>query len=330
MSNHSMDISSIYERRRSNAQSALEARIQSLYAAYPALEELDYAIKLTGVAMSKAAIGSDFSALTASKERLASLRKEKEDFLALHAIDQKMLALQYTCEKCKDTGFIEGENGSEHCSCYRALAIENLYQNFTLDAERSMTFERFSLEVYPDVVDKPRYGLDISPREKMRENYNLCQHFVENFGQPGLKNILIYGEAGVGKTFMCGCIANALLEKGVPVLYLSATEMFHIIADSRTGRADTAGNMVMADLTQAELLIIDDLGTESRTDSRCAELLEILNKRKALNGRRPCHTVISTNLNLKEIFSIYSERIGSRLLSEFDCCKFAGEDIRMI
>lgn len=330
MSKPMTDISSIYEKRRSNAQTELDKRIHALYAAYPALEELDYAIKLTGVSLSKAAISGDTAALTAAKEQLASLRQEKEAFLATHAIDKKDLTLQYTCEICKDTGFIGGKNGSEHCACYRSLVIEHLYQDFTLDADRTMTFDRFSLDVYPNAADPARYGLDISPREKMQENYEVCQHFVQHFGEPGLKNILIYGEAGVGKTFMCGCIANALLEKGVPVLYLSATEMFHIIAASRTGRADATGDMVMEDLTQAELLIIDDLGTESRTDSRCAEFLEILNKRKALNGKRPCHTIISTNLNLKEIFSLYSERIGSRLLSEFDCCKFVGDDIRMI
>lgn len=331
MTKQTMDISSIYEARRNAAQNALTQRIQELYKTFPTLEELDYAIKLIGITMSKAAIQNDSAALTSAKEKLASLRKEKADFLASNSIDEKMLTLQYTCEKCKDTGFITDKNGlQEHCSCYRTLAIEHLYQSFTLDAERTMTFDGFSLDVYPDVVDKQRYGLDVSPREKMKENLALCQQFVEHFGEPGVKNILIYGEAGVGKTFMCGCIANALLSRGVPVLYLSATEMFHIIAKNRTGRADVAGNMVMEDLTQAELLIIDDLGTESRTDSRCAEFLEILNKRKALSGRRPCHTVISTNLNLKEIFSLYSERIGSRLLSEFHCCKFAGDDIRMI
>ena len=331
MIKHNLDISSIYERRRNQAHAALTQRMEQLYETYPTLEELDYAIKFTGIAMGKAAMTGDLSAVTAAKEKLASLREEKAAFLASHAIDKKMLALQYACEKCKDTGFVEGENGlQEHCSCYRSLAIEHLYQSFTLDPERSMTFDRFSLEVYPNTIDKKRYGLDISPREKMKENLALCQTFAEHFEESGVKNILIYGESGVGKTFMCGCIANALLSRGVPVLYLSATELFHIIAQNRTGRADLAGSMVMEDLTQAELLIIDDLGTESRSDSRCAEFLEILNKRKALNGRRPCRTVISTNLNLKEIFSLYSERIGSRLLSEFNCCKFVGDDIRMI
>lgn len=330
MSKPMTDISSIYERRRSTAQKELDQRTQKIYAAYPALEELDYAIKMTGLSISKAAINGDVAAQAAAKKKLASLREEKEAFFRTNGIDKKELTLQHTCEICKDTGFVGGKNGSEHCACYRSLVIEQLYQDFTLDTDHTMTFDRFSLDVYPDVADPARYGLDISPREKMQENYAICQNFVQHFGEPGLKNILIYGEAGVGKTFMCGCIANALLEKGVPVLYLSSTEMFHIIAASRTGRADETGDMMMADLTRAELLIIDDLGTESRTDSRCAEFLEILNKRKALNGKRPCHTVISTNLNLKEIFSLYSERIGSRLLSEFDCCKFVGDDIRMI
>ena len=326
-----MNISSIYEQRRNAAQAQLEARVQSLYSDYPVLEELDYSIKMTGIAMSRAAIQNNRDALDVAKERLDALRKEKSEFLRLHTIDPKMLQIQFSCEKCKDTGFITDETGnSEKCSCYRTLAIENLYQNFTLDPKKTMTFDRFSLDVYPDMVDKQRYGIDISPRRQMQENHALCQYFVEHFEDPSLKNLLIYGESGVGKTFMCGCIANALLEKEIPVLYLSATEMFRIIADVRTGRADEASLMMLTDLTQAELLIIDDLGSESRTDSRCAEFLEILNKRNALNRQRPCRMIISTNLNLKELFMLYSERIGSRLLSEFDTCKFVGEDIRMI
>jgi len=224
-----------------------------------------------------------------------------------------------------------GDKSSEKCRCYRTIIVENLYDDLKLDANRNMTFDNFNLNYYPEKPDKNKYGSAESPKDVMSRNYNVCEEFAQDFSNPSTKNIIISGAAGLGKTFMCGCIANALIEKCIPVIYISSIEMFNIITDSRMGRNENLKERPgIEDFIQTELLIIDDLGTENLTEARCAEFLEILNKKKEINNKRPCRILISTNLTLREIAQRYTERIWSRIYSEFIFCKFIGEDIRIL
>jgi len=298
------------------------------------LEDIDYRIKTMGISLGKASMAGNKEEINRLKEELDKLKKCKSDLLSQNSIDEKGLLIKYFCEKCNDSGFIVNGVSSVRCSCYRTLIIENLYKNFTLDSNKKMTFDKFNFNYYPNLINEDRYGENISPREKMKKNYDICYNFAQNFNDPLNKNILIYGAAGVGKTFMCGCIANLLLDKGIPVLYLSSADMFNIITASQTSMIGKTGNSAekydIYDLIDSELLIIDDLGTESLTESRLCEFLEILNKKKEINQRRPCHIIITTNLSPREIFKRYSERIGSRITSEYVWCKFIGEDIRNV
>lgn len=325
------EITRIYENRRLAAIEKQEQRKAALYLQYPEFEQLEYQIKLLGVKMSKAILSGSKEETQAVLAEMHTLKERKKVFLSQNHISEKALSIDYICPKCQDRGFITVNTRSERCTCYRSLIVDLLYKDFTLDPNRKMTFEKFQIEYYPDRISKERYGIDQSPRDKMKQNYNICRKFVEQFEASSSKNLLLFGSSGVGKTFMCGCIANALMGKGIPVLYLSATDMFHIITAARMGKLSAGEEQTkIEDLIQTELLIIDDLGTENLTESRCSEFLEILNKKKGINESRPCRIVISTNLTLSEIVARYSERIGSRILSEFTYCRFVGDDIRMI
>ena len=74
-----------------------------------------------------------------------------------------------------------------------------------------------------------------------------------------------------------------------------------------------------------DLLIIDDLGTETMTNNKFTELFNIINTRLLKNKK----ILISTNLTLKELFERYDERLMSRIIGEFTICKFVGDDIRL-
>lgn len=74
-----------------------------------------------------------------------------------------------------------------------------------------------------------------------------------------------------------------------------------------------------------DLLIIDDLGTETMNNNKFTELFNIINTR-LLNNKK---MVISTNLSLNDLYNRYDERILSRLIGNFTICKFIGEDIRL-
>ena len=72
-------------------------------------------------------------------------------------------------------------------------------------------------------------------------------------------------------------------------------------------------------------MIIDDLGTEVTNSFVTSQLFSLLNERHL----RQKATIISTNLNLEEIRDRYSDRIFSRITSNYSLCKLTGPDIRM-
>lgn len=81
---------------------------------------------------------------------------------------------------------------------------------------------------------------------------------------------------------------------------------------------------------ESDLLIIDDLGTESLNSMKLSELFTILNTRILNLNNKITKTIISTNLNINDIFNNYEERIGSRIAGYYDIYYFFGSDLRFI
>lgn len=79
---------------------------------------------------------------------------------------------------------------------------------------------------------------------------------------------------------------------------------------------------------EADLLIIDDLGTESLNSMKLSELFTIINTRILNLNNKITKTIISSNLNIKDIFRNYEERIGSRIAGYYDIYYFFGNDLR--
>ena len=135
--------------------------------------------------------------------------------------------------------------------------------------------------------------------------------------------MIFTGKTGLGKTFLCSCMANELLDRGISVLYIKASELFNQITFNRNEE-------LRKQLYQVQTLIIDDLGIEKQTDMRYSDFLELLDKRNILHDKYGYATVISTNLDPNGLLSYYDERICSRLFGNFDLLRFAGDDIRLI
>ena len=128
-----------------------------------------------------------------------------------------------------------------------------------------------------------------------------------------------------GKTFMSNCIAKEILKKGKTVLYQTAPILLESVIDYKFGKQKNESDNIYKSVLDADLLIIDDLGTESMNTSKLSELFNILNAR-ILNQKKK--TIISTNLNINDIFNNYEERIGSRIVGYYDIFCFFGDDIR--
>ena len=136
-----------------------------------------------------------------------------------------------------------------------------------------------------------------------------------------------------GKTFMSNCIAYELLKKGKTVLYQTAPVLLESIIDYKFSKNKNSNNYYTNDniyksVLDADLLIIDDLGTESLNTLKLSELFNVINTRILNLNNKITKTIISTNLNINEIFNNYEERIGSRIAGYYDIYYFFGDDLR--
>ena len=168
---------------------------------------------------------------------------------------------------------------------------------------------------------------DVENMEKMQVAIETCKNFTENFDKT-FENILLCGTVGIGKTFLSNCIAKELLDQGHSVLYLSAFQLFDLMAKN-----SFSGNMSKEEsvakqyphIFESDLLIIDDLGTELANSFTMAGFFLVINERIL----RKKSTLISTNLSPEEILTTYTERTASRIISNYKMLKLSGSDIRL-
>lgn len=320
-----------YERRR---KAAIDTRFEhenEIYAKVPEIAELDNKIRSLGVKYNKRILLGGHEKPGDMLYQLDCLREEKKRLLKENGYPENYLETKYQCEKCGDTGYTETEKGSEKCSCYRQQLLDYTFSRSNLKITQIENFSTFDFDYYPNTVDESKYGINISPRENIALIRGKCQQFVNEFERPDEGGLFFSGPTGTGKTFMINCIAMELVKKGVTILYQSAPSLFDIISNHRQSSfRDNYDSREYDYISDVDLLIIDDLGTESPSAARYAELLTILNKRQTNNLVKPCKTIISTNIGLKMLREYYDERIISRIIGCFYIARFAGEDIRTL
>jgi DNA replication protein DnaC len=324
-----------YERRRSEGFRLLEQRREEVFQKIPEIVEIQNKINFLGLHYNKMILLGRCSSKTASTElsgKLENLTKKKERLLVEAGYPTTYLDPIYKCPDCKDTGFIEQGTITEKCFCYKQLLIDQLYNQSNLKLVQTENFSTFNENYYPEKVDEKRYGIRKSPREQILGIKEKCHEFIDNFDSVKEKNLFFCGPAGVGKTFMANCIAYELMNRGRTVLYQSAPILFDTIAEYkiRSYKEKEWEDSYYKNIFSVDLLIIDDLGTETQTPSRYAELLNILNIRQTNNYTRPCKTIISSNIEINKIYEYYTERVASRIIGSFAIYRFAGEDIRKI
>ncbi len=140
------------------------------------------------------------------------------------------------------------------------------------------------------------------------------------------RNLFFYGTVGTGKSFLSCCIAKELIDQGRLVIYFSASQLFEVLSKSTFDRDSAeAASGISDEICGCDLLIIDDLGTELTNAFVSSQLFSCLNSRHL----RKKATIITTNLSLGELRDRYSDRIFSRITSNYDICKLTGQDIRM-
>lgn len=312
-----------YERKKDNAIFQQRIRTEEVHKKIPRIKAIDDEIWNTGLFMSKAVIENPNNykeSLEKIKEEIEKLKMERAYLLTENNIPLDYLDIKYECEECEDTGYLAS---GERCNCLTQVLINRAYKMSNIETVlKKENFETFDINIFPnEIFDNET----MTPKENMKNISNICVDYVNNFDEKNEENLLFYGSTGLGKTFMCNCIAKALLDMNKIVIYQTAFRILEIIEKRRFSRDSNRFDDFQYDLLfNADLLIIDDLGTELSNTFTNAEIFNIVNTRLINNTK----TIISTNLTPKEISDIYTDRVFSRILEKFIPLRFFGPDLR--
>ena len=318
-----------YEQRKVREELTAEERKENLYNQIPRLRKIDDEINHYAISTTKNILNKNHPSLTALSDKIASLKMEKENILKQNHIDLNYLKPHYQCSICKDTGYIQKENyKTEMCSCLKQKLLDISFNKSNMSNLDKENFSTFNEMLFSDEINPEKYKFRISPRENIKKIRDKSLEFVQNFDNPDYKNLLFTGNTGLGKTFLSNCIANEVLKNGRTVLYQTAPVLLENIIDYKLSKQKSNLEDINKSVLETDLLIIDDLGTETLNNMKLSELFTIINTRILNLNHKITKTIISTNLNINEIFSKYEERIGSRIAGYYDIYCFFGDDIR--
>ena len=307
-------IKDLYDEKQANVRFLLSARREKIYSEIPEIKDIDDAISREGINLAMSKIkGQEYVPV----EDMNDLAAKKEKLLESHGYSKDYLENVYNCKVCKDTGYVKGKM----CECAKKEMQKYMFDFSNIAPSlANISLEDFVLDYYPETADEQGN----IPKEKMKFILLKSKEFINDFDKKDVKSLFFFGSTGLGKTFLSAAIAKKIAEKGFSVLYYSAKQLLSMMTDFDFGRIPEK-KQICESIFSADLLIIDDLGSEQQTAYSTAALFDIINTR-SLNGKK---MIINTNLAAKDLHTLYSDRIFSRL-NEFERLKFIGNDIRVI
>lgn len=302
-------------------EAELERRRSEVFARCPDIRAIDTRIArlMTGVITGALRTGSNAGAAVLSARRdCEELLCQKRSLLSSLGLPTDYLDEIYTCQSCRDTGYILGKP----CACLSARCkAESARELSSMLDLRGQSFESFDLSHYS------AEGGDNSPRAVMTAVYDYCRKYAGSFSEAS-GNLLFSGGTGLGKTFLSASIAKVVADSGFSVCYNTAVSVFDAFETQKFDRGGESAEEVNSQVRRylsCDLLILDDLGTEMTTTFTNSALYTIINSR-LVSGKS---TIISTNLSRDALALRYSKQIVSRLLGEYSIFIFAGEDYRI-
>jgi DNA replication protein DnaC len=152
-----------------------------------------------------------------------------------------------------------------------------------------------------------------------------AKNYVANFNEfrKSGKGLLFFGTVGTGKTYAAACIANALIDKGYPVLMTNFARIANTVSGMWEGKQEYYDS-----LNRFPLLILDDLATERNTEYMQEIVFAVIDAR----CRAVLPLIVTTNLTSEELkhpSDISYQRTFSRLLEMTVPVEVKGKDKRL-
>ena len=304
------------DRRRNEAEKSRKARRDEIAAKFPELIKIEQEMSAAGLSVIKAlGMGDDSQDYIKFLEATnLNAQKRRAELLRENGYPEDYLKVNYFCSKCNDKGFKDGFMCSCHKLLLKNIAYKKLCSQFPVD---KCSFSNFDLAFYPD------RGGDITPRKRMKAVFDYCKSYAEDFSNQS-QSLLMLGNTGLGKTHLSLAIAGQVINRGYGVIYASVQNILNKLENEKFGRSSTSDTE--KNLLECDLLILDDLGTEFSTQFTVSAIYNIINSR--LLASKP--TIISTNLTMEQLEGVYTQRISSRILSEYTILQFDGTDVRQL
>lgn len=206
------------------------------------------------------------------------------------------------------------------CKCQREIYEQE-------EAQRKLRERKLEIEHLrtSGLQDKALYDYTFDKDNGINSEMKLAHNYVDNWEKMKAKasGLLLWGDVGTGKSFFAGCIANALLEKGVPVLMTN----FSRILNTLTGMHFEDRNQFIDSLNHYSLLIIDDLGIERNSEFALEQVFNVIDSR--YRSKKPL--IVTTNLTLQELNTpcdLPHKRIYDRILERCVPVRINNRNIR--
>lgn len=242
--------------------------------------------------------------------------------LSENGFPEDYLQMHYACRTCRDTGYT-ADIPQKMCECFQKKLRELQRETDVVSDFETQNFEAFDAARIPEEIV---YG-EVTQRALTERVRELCEEYADAYPETYKPNLLITGEAGLGKTFLLSCMAERIEKRGHPVTLISAYRLLEIMR-SKHFHMD-AQDTDFDSLLTCPILMIDDLGCEPMLKNITQEYLFVLLNERIVKKR---HTVVATNMTPPQIKERYGERIMSRLCDTgvSDSVRLMGKDLRRV
>ena len=305
--------------RRQTAKVQAEDHRRLVLAAVPGLDKALEQFRQAGI--HAALVGAKGGDTQAALAQLHACRDNYARLLQASGRSPDCLEPKFTCPLCQDTGTVDGKT----CDCVHKLMRK--LRREEIEKSSSLSISKFStmrLDCYPDVVDPVTH---CNIRQHMKSILEDLRDYAVEFDHDSM-NLLLIGNAGLGKTHAALAVGGVVLDRGYDVIYFSSAEFFSQLENAHFSSGSNGDEAaLMAAACDADLLILDDLGTEMISAYTLSCFYNLLNAR--MSASRP--TIFTSNIMDGTVFEKrYTEKIASRLAGSCEQFVFLGSDIRQI
>lgn len=244
-------------------------------------------------------------------EKYNTTRTKLHNAVVEKGINLQSLKPQYTCTLCNDTGF----QNSKHCVCFNTLLNTFLLKASGIN-HKLPSFDNFDYKIY-----------DIENIQKVQDIVKILQDIVKKYPDVSRKMFNMFGNVGVGKTYITECFVDSAIKNGLYTVYTTAQNLNNDLLAYHLASLDKK-NEIIEKYLKSDILCIDDLGTENILKNVTIEYLYMVINERQINNK---FTLITSNISPQQIIDTYDERIFSRILDKEKCItvSLTGSDLRL-